>query len=39
MRESRPLQDGTAMDIEKVNAIGALLADLTDRTEQLRRYL
>jgi hypothetical protein len=27
------------MDIEDINAIGTLLADLTARTEQLRGYL
>jgi hypothetical protein len=27
------------MDIEQVNAIGTLLADLSARTEQLRGYL
>jgi len=27
------------MDIERINAIGTLLADLTSRTEQLRGYL
>jgi hypothetical protein len=27
------------MDTEEVNAIGTLLADLTARTGQLRRYL
>jgi len=27
------------MDIERINAIGALLADLSRRTEQLRGYL
>ena len=27
------------MDIEQVNAIGLLLADLSARTEQLRGYL
>jgi len=27
------------MDIEQINAIGTLLADLSDRTEQLRGYL
>ena len=27
------------MDIEQVNAIGSLLADLSARTEQLRGYL
>jgi hypothetical protein len=29
----------TAMDIERVNAIGTLLADLTARTIALRGYL
>jgi hypothetical protein len=33
MRKSSP------MDIEDINAIGTLLADLTARTEQLRGYL
>jgi len=28
-----------AMDTEEVNAIGTLLADLSDRTQQLRGYL
>jgi hypothetical protein len=28
-----------AMDIERINAIGTLLADLVARTEQLRGYL
>ena len=27
------------MDIERINAIGRLLADLSGRTEQLRGYL
>jgi len=27
------------MDIEHINSIGSLLADLSDRTEQLRGYL
>jgi|GEM_PF-849154 len=27
------------MDIEQVNAVGTLLADLSARTEQLRGYL
>jgi len=27
------------MDIERINGIGNLIADLTSRTEQLRRYL
>ena len=29
----------TTMDIEHINAIGTLLADLSDRTQQLRGYL
>jgi hypothetical protein len=29
----------TTMDIERINAIGTLLADLTARTEALRGYL
>jgi hypothetical protein len=29
----------TIMDIERINGIGTLLADLTARTEQLRGYL
>jgi hypothetical protein len=28
-----------AMDIEQINSIGSLLADLSSRTEQLRGYL
>ena len=42
MRESAFCQNpfGTlSMDIEQVNAIGTLLADLSARTEQLRGYL
>jgi len=27
------------MDIERINSIGTLLADLSTRTEQLRGYL
>jgi len=27
------------MDIERINSIGALLADLSTRTQQLRGYL
>jgi len=27
------------MDTEEINAIGSLLADLSDRTRQLRGYL
>ncbi|CAD5374892.1 hypothetical protein RA210_U70208 [Rubrivivax sp. A210] len=33
------LQTGTAMDVEHINSIGTLLADLSARTEQLRGYL
>jgi hypothetical protein len=29
----------TIMDIERINSIGTLLADLSARTEQLRGYL
>ena len=32
-------QNAITMDIERVNAIGSLLADLSARTEQLRGYL
>jgi len=27
------------MDTEQINAVGTLLADLSDRTQQLRGYL
>jgi hypothetical protein len=30
---------GSAMDIERINLIGTLLADLTARTDALRGYL
>ena len=33
------IQCMTHMDIEDINAIGSLLADLKARTEQLRGYL
>jgi hypothetical protein len=33
------IQYMTHMDIEDINAIGSLLADLKARTEQLRGYL
>lgn len=33
------LHQARAMDIEHVNSIGSLLADLSARTEQLRGYL
>jgi hypothetical protein len=36
---SRFAQETFVMDIERVNAIGSLLADLSARTEQLRGYL
>ena len=39
MREFAFLRRPDAMDIERINAIGSLLADLGDRTEQLRGYL
>lgn len=43
MRESgsglTPARHHASMDIEQVNAIGTLLADLSARTEQLRGYL
>jgi hypothetical protein len=39
MRESELRQHAITMDIERVNAIGSLLADLSARTEQLRGYL
>jgi len=32
-------EEDFAMDIERINDIGNLLADLTSRTEALRRYL
>ena len=31
--------EARVMDIERINAIGTLLADLTARTEALRGYL
>ncbi len=41
MRESAFRREllSTPMDIERINAIGSLLADLSARTEQLRGYL
>lgn len=39
MREFRLRLIDKTMDIERVNAIGSLLADLSARTEQLRGYL
>jgi hypothetical protein len=31
--------EGSPMDIERINAIGAALVDLSERTEALRGYL
>jgi len=39
MRESPPNPICAPMDIERVNAIGTLLADLSARTAALRGYL
>jgi hypothetical protein len=39
MRKSAPFPAGSIMDIERINQIGNALADLTSRTEALRRYL
>jgi hypothetical protein len=39
MRKCRPFAAGSIMDIERINQIGNTLADLTSRTEALRRYL
>jgi hypothetical protein len=40
MRELAVCTEAPAtMDIEHINAIGSLLADLSARTEQLRGYL
>jgi hypothetical protein len=39
MRESPFFAWIVDMDIERINAIGTLLADLQNRTEQLRGYL
>jgi hypothetical protein len=33
------LGHATLMDVEHINAIGTLLADLSTRTQQLRGYL
>jgi hypothetical protein len=38
MRKCAPF-GRTRMDIERINAIGATLADLTERTHALRGYL
>lgn len=39
MRKSASFPAGSIMDIERINQIGNDLADLTSRTEALRRYL
>jgi hypothetical protein len=41
VRESRfaPQAGRDTMDVEHINSIGTLLADLSARTEQLRGYL
>jgi hypothetical protein len=38
LTESRTQQEHT-MDIELINALGTRIADLTQRTQELRRYL
>jgi hypothetical protein len=38
MRNPPPFTGSHPMDIERINAIGAKLADLTQRTEALRGY-
>jgi hypothetical protein len=39
MRKCAPSLEGNTMDIERINQIGNGLADLSERTEALRRYL
>lgn len=39
VRNSPALVRSHAMDIERINIIGTTLADLTERTGQLRGYL
>lgn len=39
MQKSRVFDTRASMDNEQINAIGAALADLSERTEQLRGYL
>jgi hypothetical protein len=36
---AQPSRRLSLMDIEHINSIGTLLADLSERTEQLRGYL
>jgi hypothetical protein len=37
--DAEPAAKHTTMDVEHINAIGNLLADLTQRTQALRGYL
>jgi hypothetical protein len=39
MRKCAPSSEARTMDIERINQIGNTLADLSSRTEALRRYL
>jgi hypothetical protein len=39
MRKCAPSHEARTMDIERINQIGTGLADLSERTEALRRYL
>ena len=39
LRQSRPFRTEPIMDVEHINAIGNRLADLTQRTIDLRGYL
>lgn len=39
VRKSAPFTGHPPMDIERINAIGAKIADLTERTAALRGYL
>ena len=39
MRKCPAFKPTNVMDIERINSIGTLLADLSARTEQLRGYL
>jgi hypothetical protein len=39
MRKCAPSLESRTMDIERINQIGNGLADLSERTEALRRYL
>ncbi len=39
MPKCAPFAEDHTMDIERINQIGTSLADLSSRTEALRRYL